>query len=310
MVFISMSLHASEASRMKVGSRCGYCLLHRGYQEILRSTEDEEVRFEAVKRLLELMANDFGPDAIPSIIGSERDRIIHRVTGCPDPYAELKKKANKMAREVLPRIKALINEQPAEERLRMACKVACVGNVIEYDVPGHSPDFADVLSGIDEEDFYIDDIDGFKELLGPGVGLLFLTDNAGEIAFDRLVVEELRGLMCRVIVAVKGGPSLNDALMGDAEAVGMVDEADAVITTGTDAVGINLSESSEEFIAAYEGADVIVSKGMANWETLTEYPAPCPTLYLLRTKCEPVAASVGAPLQRNVAKLVPEGWRL
>jgi uncharacterized protein with ATP-grasp and redox domains len=98
--------------------------------------------------------------------------------------------------------------------------------------------------------------------------------------------------------------------MEDAEAVGMADVADGVITTGTDAVGINLSESSDEFIAAYGGADVILAKGMANWETLTEYPAPCPTLFLFRTKCEPVAKTVGAPLQRNIAKLVHEGWRL
>ena len=295
---------------MKVGARCGYCLLHRGYQLILRSTEDEVVRLEAVRRLLVLLGEDFGPDAVPSVVGSERDRIIHRVTGCPDPYVDMKREANERALEVLPLMEALVEAQRAEGGLRTACMIACVGNVIEYDVPGHSPDFDEALSSIGNEDFYIDDIDGFRELLGPGAGVLYLTDNAGEIAFDRLVIGELRGSGCRVTVAVKGGPSLNDALMEDAEAVGMADVADGVITTGTDAVGINLSESSDEFIAAYEGADVILAKGMANWETLTEYPAPCPTLFLFRTKCEPVARTVGAPLQRNIAKLVPEGWRL
>lgn len=295
---------------MKVGSRCGYCLLHRGYQLILRSTEDEAVRLEAVRRLLVLLGEEFGPDAVPSVVGSERDRIIHRVTGCLDPYVEMKREANRRALEILPRMEALVEEQLAEERLRTACAIACVGNVIEYDVPGHNPDFAEALRGIEDEDFYVDDLDEFRGLLSPGVGVLYLTDNAGEIAFDRLVVEELKDLGCNVTVAVKGGPSLNDALMGDAEAVGMAEVADGVITTGTDAVGISLSESSEEFVAAYEGADVILAKGMANWETLTEYPAPCPTLFLFRTKCEPVAEAVGAPLQRNVAKLVPEGWRL
>lgn len=295
---------------MKVGARCGYCLLHRGYKLILRSTEDEAVRLEAVRRLLVLLGEEFGPDAVPSVIGSERDRIIHRVTGCPDPYAEMKRGANRRALEILPRMEALVEAQPAEERLRTACAIACVGNVIEYDVPGHSPDFAEALQGIEDEDFFIDDLDEFRELLGPGVGVLYLTDNAGEIAFDRLVVEELKELGCRVTVAVKGGPSLNDALMEDADAVGMAGIADRVITTGTDAVGISLSESSEGFVEAYEGADVILAKGMANWETLTEYKAPCPTLFLFRTKCEPVAEAVGAPLRRNIAKLVPEGWRL
>jgi uncharacterized protein with ATP-grasp and redox domains len=295
---------------MKVGARCGYCLLHRGHQQILRSTEDEAVRKEAIGSLLHLIADMYGEDAVPSIIGAERDRLVHRVTGCTDPYAELKKHANQTAFESLSTFETLVETQPKGERLRQAALIACLGNIIEYDVPGHSADVEEVLENIEDERFTIDDLDLFTELLGPDVNLLYLTDNAGEIALDRLVVRELRGLGCRVTVAVKGGPSLNDALMEDAEAVGMVGEADLVITTGTDAVGINLSEVSPEFREAYDSVDVILSKGMANWETLTEYEAPCPTLFLFRAKCEPVATAVGVPLRENVAKLVPQGWSL
>ena len=295
---------------MKVGARCGFCLLHRGYQQILRATDDEEIRKEAIGALLRLMGEMYTPDEIPAIIGSERDRIIHRVTGCPDPYEGLKRQANEKALEMLPGLVERVESAEPGERLRLACLVACLGNVIEYDVPGHSADVENVFKGLGEDGFHFDDLDEFKGLLSPGVSVLYLTDNAGEIVFDRLVVRELRQLGCRVTVAVKGGPSLNDALMADAEDVGMVEEADMVITTGSDAVGINLSEASEEFLDAYNSADAILSKGMANWETLTEYEAPCPLLYLFRTKCEPVAVSVGAPLGVNVAKLVPRGWKL
>jgi len=295
---------------MKVGARCGYCLLHRGYQLILRSTDDEALRKEAIGALLHLIADMYGDDAVPSIIGAERDRLLHRITGCPDPYVELKKQANQAALEVLPRFEVLVAAHPDAEKLRKAALIACLGNVIEYDVPGHSAEVDVVLENLENERFTIDDIDPFKELLGPDVTLLYLTDNAGEIAFDRLLVRELRRLGCRVTVAVKGGPSLNDALMEDAEAVGMVGEADHVITTGTDAVGVNLSEVSREFLDVYRSADVILAKGMANWETLTEYEVPCPTLFLFRAKCEPVAAAVGVPLKENVAKLVPRGWSL
>lgn len=295
---------------LKVGSRCGFCLLHRGYQQILRATEDEGVRLEAMRQLLVLHGEEFGPEAVPSVIGSDRDRIIRRVTGCPDTYAEMKRTANEQALAFLPVMEEYMEGQPAADRLRTACKIACIANVIEYDVPGHSPDFEEVISRVGEENFYIDGLGDFEGLLGPGVRVLFLTDNAGEIAFDRLVVRELRGRGCVVTVAVKGGPSLNDALMVDAEAVGMVEEADQVITTGTDAVGVNLSETSEEYNGVYRGANVILAKGMANWETLTEYPAPCPTMFLFRAKCEPVATAVWVPLQSNVAKLVPEGWLL
>jgi hypothetical protein len=98
--------------------------------------------------------------------------------------------------------------------------------------------------------------------------------------------------------------------MEDAEESGMIGEADCVITTGTDAIGINLEETGEEFNRAFHDSDIIISKGMANWETLTEVPAPCPLMYVFRTKCEPVARTVGAPLEKNIAKLVPVGWRL
>ena len=95
-----------------------------------------------------------------------------------------------------------------------------------------------------------------------------------------------------------------------AEAVGMTEEADEVITTGADAIGVNLEETSEEFNEHFYGADIIIAKGMANWETPTEVPAPCPLMYVFRTKCDPVARAVGAPRDVNIAKLVPKGWKL
>jgi uncharacterized protein with ATP-grasp and redox domains len=294
---------------LKVGSRCGYCLLHRGYKMINMSTEDEETRLKAMEELLRLMGDQFGPDAVPSVIGAERGRVIARVTGCEDPYQEMKKEANRHAMELLPGLREHMAEQPEAERLRAACLISCLGNVVDYDVPGNDSDI-DAAMGLLEEGFYIDDIDELKKHIEKGTRLLFFTDNAGEIAFDTLVVEELRKLGAHVTVAVKGGPSLNDALMRDAEEVGMTEAADEVITTGTDAIGVRLDESPEWFLERFYNADVIIAKGMANWETLTETPAPCPLMYLFRTKCEPVARAVGAPERQNVALLVEKGWKL
>lgn len=295
---------------MKVRARCGYCLLHRGYREILRATEDEETRFEVVKALLSLLDKLFTPDAVPAHLGTERDRLIRRITGCPDPYREEKRKANELALRLLPMAEILIQEVEPESRLKEACRIACLGNIVEYDIPGHSHDLEGILGKLRSESLYVDDVDEFEGLLGAGVEVLLLADNAGEIAFDRLLVRELRSLGCRVTVAVKGGPCLNDATLEDAEAVGMMDEADGVITTGVDAIGIDLSEASKEFRETYLSADIIVSKGMANWETLTEHPTPSPILFLLRAKCEPVADSLRVPLGSNVARLVERGWRL
>jgi uncharacterized protein with ATP-grasp and redox domains len=132
-----------------------------------------------------------------------------------------------------------------------------------------------------------------------------------EIPLDTLLVKELKRLGCRVTVAVKDGPPcLNDALMEDALMVGMDIIADKLITTGAKFIGIRLYESPQWFIDLYNNSDIIVAKGMANWETMTETPAPCPILYLFRTKCEPVAKSVEAPEDVSIAILVDKGWKI
>jgi uncharacterized protein with ATP-grasp and redox domains len=274
------------------------------------STDDEGKRFESMDALLELMGNDYGPETVPSVLGAERGRLIARITGCIDPYKERKVKENELAMSILPDMEKRLSETDDEEKLRIATKIACLGNVIDYDVPGNNADLEDALEFLDNP-LYIDNTDKLKVMIKKGTNLLFLTDNAGEVALDTLLVKELRRLGARVTVAVKNGPpSLNDALMEDALMVGMDKAADELITTGADAIGVRLDESPRWFIDRYNNADLIVAKGMANWETMTETPAPCPTLYVFRTKCEPVARAVDAPENESIAFLVEKGWKL
>src|SRR4030042_4909932 len=127
---------------MKVGSRCGYCLLHRGYKMIQMSTEDEETRRDAMQELLALMGREFRSNAVPSVIGAERGRVIARVTGCADPYMELKREANISGLAMLTRLRALVEEEADDARLRAACLISCLGNGLDYEVPGNNRDFA------------------------------------------------------------------------------------------------------------------------------------------------------------------------
>jgi uncharacterized protein with ATP-grasp and redox domains len=274
------------------------------------STDDEEIRQEAIKYLLKLMADNYDKNAVPSILGNERGRLIAEITRCEDPYRLHKIAENQQALAILPEMEKILENTPEGERLRGACKIACLGNVIDYDIPGNNSNLKEAIKFL-ERPFYIDDTDKLKLLIKPQTNLLFLTDNAGEIALDTLLVQELKKIGCFVTVAVKDGPpSLNDALWEDALMVGMNKFADELITTGAKAIGIRLDESPKWFIERYNKSDIILAKGMANWETMTEKPAPCPTMYLFRTKCEPVAKSVNAPKDESIAKLVPKGWIL
>jgi hypothetical protein len=273
------------------------------------STADESTRLRAMSKLLKMMGEIFNEKAVPSVIGTDRSRLIARVTRCKDPYIDLKKNANIRALQLLPKMKEIINAANKNDHLRIAALISCLGNVIDYDIPGNNSDIDDAFDYFNEG-FYIDNIDEFKELLMEGKEVLFLTDNAGEIAFDTLLVQELKNLGCHVTVAVKGGACINDALLEDALMVGMDKISDEIITTGIDAIGIRLDESPESFIKRFNSADIIIAKGMANWETITETPAPCPLLYIFRTKCEPVAKSIGVPEHKSIAILVEKGWKL
>lgn len=292
---------------MKVEAECGVCLLQRGYQEIKKATNDPFLQFKALSSLFHLLAKDFKPTAVPAHIGTERDRLIRKITGNPDPYTDMKKMSNQRALEILPLAENLVSkEKSAEARFRKACLSAIVGNIIEFDVPSHAFKFEDIGSLIRraEKDLAIDEI---PRIFGRAKGakrILYLTDNAGEIAFDTLLVQELGRLGAHVVVAVKEKPVLNDATMEDAKFVGMREVAGDLITIGTDTVGLILEEASDEFLSLYNSSDLVVAKGMGHAETITELDLGSPHALLLRTKCQPVANLFNVSMNKNVAKLM------
>jgi len=294
---------------LKVTFYCSLCLFKRGYEAILEATEDPEIRLKAIRRLLQLLSREFKPTAVPAVIGTMRERLIKEVTGNPDPYAEKKKISNMEALKILPYAENIISsKRNGEERFRTAALVSIVGNIIEFGIPGHEFTFEDIryLIRRAEEELAIDDLSEAFRTVRKAKSILFLTDNAGEIAFDILLVKELKRIMKngRITVGVKGKPTINDATLEDALLVGMDKVADEIVTTGSDAIGFIPSEYSSGFLKTYEDSDFIVAKGMAYAETLTEFELEKPHLLLLRTKCPTVASYFGVSKNRNVAKML------
>ena len=293
---------------MKVEPECAACILSRGAAEVKEATTNPALRYRAICDLLRLLAKEFRPTAVAADLGTKRDRVIRRVTGSADPYKRSKKISNEKALKLLPYARKLVEEGYAQEdRFKRACLVAMVGNLIEFDIPGHRASFSSLRKSFREasKDLVINDTNRAYELAKEAHTVLYLADNAGEIVFDTLLVEQLRNMGVTVVVAVKGGPVINDATLEDAEVSGMTKIANKVITTGTDAVGFAAKEVSQEFVDAYDSADLVIAKGMGYAETLTEHKLKKPHLLLLRTKCEPVANYFAAPREKNVAKLMP-----
>lgn len=258
--------------------------------------------------LLNLLNEEFTQNANPAVLGTQRDRLVKKVTGNPDPYARTKYLSNEKAMETLRFMEDLIEEENSvQSRFRRACICAIVGNVIEFDIPGHNFGYEDIsrLAKNAENELAIDEIPRFFDLVKKRKKVIYLADNAGEIAFDKLLVYELKKLGAHVTVAVKEGPALNDATMKDAEHVEMDKVADKLVTTGADVVGLIPKECSKEFLKIYNSADLIVAKGMAYAETLTEFKLSSPHVLLLRTKCNPVANFFHVDRDKNVAKILP-----
>jgi len=272
-----------------------------------QATDDKALQFKTMTEILNFLVEEFKPTANPAVLGTKRDLLIREITGNPDPYKEKKQLSTKKALEVLPLAKSIVSKETSPElRFRKACLAAIVGNIMEFDLPDNPFKFSDLEQLVlqAEADLAIDDISELFERAKNAKTVLYLTDNAGEVALDTLLVQELKNLGAHVTVAVKEAPILNDALLEDAEAVGMDKIADRVMTTGSDSVGLFPGECSKEFLELYNSVDFVVAKGMGHAETLTELELPVPHALLLRSKCSTVAGHFGVPTGKNIAKIL------
>jgi len=289
---------------MKVQAECCLCLIERGYKEIIRATNDPKIQFKATSAILTAINSGFNYNAVPARIGTIRDRTIKQITG-RDPYEKERHRSNVIALKLLPKVESMIRKRKTDyERFKVACISSIVGNIIEFDIVGHAFNFNDLEKLIQTAKLTIDHTEKIYRLIKKAKSVIFLTDNAGEIALDTLLVKEIQRLGPKVTVAVKAAPILNDATMKDAKEVGMEKIADELITIGTDTVGLILEETPPEFRRKISKSDIIIAKGMANYETLTETKIKKPIAFLFRAKCNPIARSAKVERNNNVALLI------
>lgn len=214
-------------------------------------------------------------------------RRLRALTGVADPYLDAKRRYNALALEMLPACRAKM--AAAKDPLECAARLAIAGNIIDFGANGglREQDVRRSLSGA-LSDAFAGDLESFRNEVNSAHRILYLADNAGEIVFDRLLIEQLPP--GRVTVAVRGAPVLNDATLPDARLAGL-DEIAELIDNGSDAPGTILDECGAAFRQCFERADTIVAKGQGNFETLAG--APGNIFFLLKIKCSVVAAHTG-----------------
>jgi len=229
--------------------------------------------------------SDIRPELTPAHLGTLVNRIIREETGVEDPYKDEKKRENRIALEVYPLLKRYVER--SNDRLLSALKISAVGNAIDLGVSGKIHlDFNEIEKELDF-DFRVNRMTYFREKLLNSKSILLVADNAGEIIFDRILLEELK---IKKFVAVKTGPVINDITIDEIDETGILETAE-VIETGSDSLGIIFEEVSDTFKEIYNASDIVIAKGHANTETLIDEKREI--FFLLRAKCEYVADYLG-----------------
>ncbi len=277
---------------MKIYLDCYPCFLRQALEAARMAGADERQQSVVIERVLDMLRQS-GPFSTPPEIGDRVHRIVRQEVGNSDPYRAAKETSTRQALALYPRLKALLAK--ADDPHEIAVRLSIAGNIIDLG-PAQEYDLWGVVERVLTQPFAIDDGAAFRAALSRAGRALYLADNAGETVFDRLLIETLD---IPVIYAVKGGPILNDATWEDALAAGL-DQVAEIVSTGSDAPGTVLERCSNEFRRLYSEVELVIAKGQANYETLSEKGPKL--FFLLQTKCPVIARDVGVPLGSIVLK--------
>lgn len=275
---------------LRVVEGCYQCLegLIRKTAEL--ATADPALRQKAMGAGMAVLDREFPHRPIPVRVAAAAQRAVREVSGNDDPFAAVKRREMAMAAVLVNKVAGLYGEG-----LAGLITLSALGNAVDF-----FRDLAavrcDIKGGLR---FARDERDLMAGRLEKSRVILFLADNAAEVYFDRPLVDYL-SRRAEVVYAVKGGPVQNDLTMADLKAAGIDREMKNIVTTGMDVPGLDLEAASPDIKDAFAGADLVIAKGMGNYETLSEQASRDKVFYILMAKCPTVAGS----LQVDVGSLV------
>jgi uncharacterized protein with ATP-grasp and redox domains len=286
---------------MQFAPECVPCLLNRVLYEVKLVAPDKAD--EAMAESLHVLSSDFPKGMNSAMLATLVHKRAYAISGSKDPYFDLKRRSDEAAEAVFPRAKMMV--EAADDRLEMAVRVAIAGNVLDFGIELELEKPEELGKNFDKivnEGLSVNDVNKASKLFRKGGKVLYLLDNCGESVLDRLLVNEIKRLGPKVIGVVKGEPILTDVTLEDAKRAHLDEVFDELLSTDSFAVGIDIKKVGPRLKKEFEEADLIVSKGMANFESLSDEPYR-PVIFLLKGKCDPVTRTIGARRGENVAKL-------
>mgnify|MGYP006284079709 FL=1 len=279
---------------VKIYNDCISCILKGTLDAARLSSDDESLHRRVLNATMErLISADYHEP--PPVIAGNTQRLIREMTGDPDPYKRVKKQYNDFALEIYPELEKMVQE--SDHPFERAVNIAIAGNIIDF---GAYPDIGgeEILRTIEKavSSGVNGSLSWFESAVEKASRILWLGDNTGEVVLDKLLLGQMD--RSKVVYAVRGAPILNDATIEDAVYTGLADTVE-VIGNGADVPGTIVEKCSERFREEYERADLIISKGQGNYETLPHDDERI--VFLFKVKCHVVARESGRPEGESAA---------
>ncbi len=266
------------------------CFVRQALDASRLFTDDEKIHERVMRKVLKA-GSEIDLTQSPPLMGEFLHQTIKEELNCDDPYRRVKDDFTKFALKLEDKLREKV--QASDDKLEAALKISIAGNIIDFGVKStlEEKDVMDAIEHALTEPFEKSTVAQFRQDSQNASEILFLADNAGEIVFDKLLIEQLPKE--KITVAVKSGPIINDATIEDAKASGLTDIV-RVIGNGTSIPGTEISRCSSQFLEIFNRAGMIIAKGQGNYETLSSSEKPI--WFLLKAKCKVIATHLNLPV--------------
>lgn len=281
---------------MKLSSDCRECLMKKVRSQAAFVISDAKRLDELIAECEKLYDKGYAANEGAAVASGRIHRYCSEFAQTPDLYLDIKDRDNARAKEVLDAVSDSIIT------VHDALTASIIGNAMDYGVTGHTvaENFTTFFTEVFKHGLALDDSDEFLQFAD---NVVYFTDNCGEVIFDMRFIEELKKRGSKVTVVVKDGPMLNDVTMREAKLCGLDRAADAVyVGGGGSQLGTHPQFFPPEVKAAVENATLIIAKGLANYESMTEYEINKPIAYLMMIKCDAVGRHITERSGKRVVK--------
>ncbi len=289
---------------MRPEVECGVCLMHWVYGRVASYAGKDELPLIA-RRLLDTLLRDVRPSAnLGSLCNAAVGSVFASHSRIADCYEELKRESNANAGALLPRARAYIDAGKTDrEKLERSCFLAAASNIAPLDSPSGAYTFQEIAQIIDRNEFAPVVTGDVYRAVRAGRRVLYITDNAGEIGFDSLVIELIRRMGLRVTLVVKERTFFEDATAEDARFFGLDKGVDRIVTAG----GFFVPRAApQDLWAIFTESDLVIAKGTGSYEALSGETCGKPSIFMLKVKCGPIARETGID-EGNVVIRVDQG---